>query len=95
MLKKEFIEKFAYYNKIEYKEAHNHLNNFIKFTINILRTENTLVLRGFGTFYKRKRKAHTVKSLHSKETIFLNEKEYIYFKPSPKLLKNDNNNSFF
>ena len=50
MLKKEFIEKFAYYNKIEYKEAHNHINNFIKFTINILRTENTLVLRGFGTF---------------------------------------------
>lgn len=87
MLKQEFIQKYAETNNLEYKEAHKRINNFIKFTIDVLRKEDTLVLRGFGTFHKRKRKSHKVYSYQTKELMYSKEKEYIFFKPSTKLLE--------
>lgn len=91
MVKKEFVQKYAKMNNLEYKEAQKIVDNFIAFTTEILRQEDILIFRGFGTFHKRKRKAHkmsgsSLKPKISKEYL-LEEKEHIFFKPSYCLLK--------
>ncbi|WP_291259549.1 HU family DNA-binding protein [Fusobacterium sp.] len=91
MVKKEFVQKYAKMNNLEYKEAQKIVDNFIAFTIEILRQEDILIFRGFGTFHKRKRKAHKMSGPSLKQKIskeyLLEEKEHIFFKPSNCLLK--------
>lgn len=90
MVKKEFIKKYAKANNLKYKEAQKIVDDFIAFTTEILRQEDILIFRGFGTFHKRKRKVHKIKYTLQKnidEEILNKEKEYIFFKPSTKLLE--------
>lgn len=87
MVKKEFVQKYAEMNSLEYKEAQKIVDNFIAFTTEILRKEDTLILRGFGTFHKKKRKSRKFRSYYTKKLMYSKEKEYIFFKPSNLLLK--------
>lgn len=87
MVKKEFIKKYAKVNNLEYKEAQKIVDDFLAFTTEILRQEDILIFRGFGTFHKRKRASRKIRSYYTKEITYSKEKEYIFFKPSTILLE--------
>ena len=93
MVKKEFVQKYAKMNNLEYKEAQKIVDNFIAFTTEILRQEDILIFRGFETFHKRKRISRKFRSYYTKKLIYSKEKEYIFFKPSNCLLKTEPSDS--
>ena len=47
--------------------------------------DNKIEIRGFGTFSSKVRKARKGRNPSTGESIFINEKNVIYFNPSKKL----------
>ncbi|TYB32123.1 MAG: integration host factor subunit beta [Candidatus Mcinerneyibacterium aminivorans] len=82
-------EKYECLTKQESKEIINLLMEEIKKAVE---NEDSVELRGFGTFKTKTRKARTARNPHTGEKIKVPRKQVPYFKPSPKFKTRVNGN---
>ena len=83
MNKQELIEKLM--TKTKQPVSHADMERIVNGMIDEIKTavaaNDTVSLVGFGSFFKRDRAAHTVRNLHTGETIQIAAKKSPVFKP--------------
>ncbi|HMA68886.1 MAG TPA: HU family DNA-binding protein [Candidatus Mcinerneyibacterium sp.] len=85
MTKNDLSEKiWNRYEELTKKESKEIIDLLMKEIKNALKNNDSVELRGFGTFKTKIRKARTARNPHTGEQIEVPRKKVPYFKPSPK-----------
>jgi len=85
MTKNDLSEKiWNRYEELTKKESKEIIDLLMKEIKNALKNNDSVELRGFGTFKTKIRKARTARNPHTGEQIEVPRKKVPYFKPSTK-----------
>lgn len=84
--KENLVNLYAIKANISSAEAERRVNDILEILTNIFERADKLILRNFGTFIIKIRKRKETKHPITGETVKIEQKKYVQFKMSKKLL---------
>lgn len=82
MNKKEFVKRVSNSCNISQSKCEEILNCCYKVICNSLKVGESVVFKGFGKFFVKRKKERVVKNIYTKNLTFINQKNVVSFKIS-------------
>jgi len=92
MTKPKLVKAVADKANISQKEAERFMDSLFSNIVNALEKDDSVIIRGFGSFSVKHCKERTGRNPHTGESIKVVAKDKVYFKPSEALTAQFNQN---
>ncbi len=86
MIKKDIIKSISLNTGVHGEKTSVVIESFCKTVIDALKEGERIDIRGFGSFYLKKRKAKVARNINTNTALFLEEKMVPVFKPSKNFI---------
>ncbi len=86
MIKKDIIKSISSNTGVNEEKTSVVIHAFCKTVVDALTKENRVDIRGFGSFFLKKRKAKVGRNINTNTALFLQEKMIPVFKPSKNFI---------